>query len=450
MLHCKSDAFEAFKHFKKLAETEKGMKIKTLRSDRGGEFTLDEFSKYFLEYGIKRQLTAPYSPQQNGAVERKNITVVSMVRSMLKAKDLPRELWGEGVNTAVYILNRSSSKILQGQTPHEKWTRRKTSVDHMRTFGSSVHAKITKGHLSKLEDRSQPTIFTGYELGTKAYKCFDPVNSKVIISRDAIFEEDEKWTWSTQGENSLPPTLLPSFLFDQADEDQIDPSDEEKEISTEMTSSSSVSKDHPPRYRSLSDLYSETSPITQNEDAHLLSSEEPLSYTEAAHEEVWRGAMREEMLAIDRNNTWELEIPPPNCTPIGLKWIFKLKKNPQGEVIKHKAWLVVKGYSKRKGIDYEEVYAPVVRFETTGILIALVALKGWQIHHLDVKSAFLNGEINEVIHVKQPEGFLVKEKEGHALRLKKALYGLKQAPRAWYFKLHSCLISLGFIKSNHE
>ena len=111
---------------------------------------------------------------------------------------------------------------------------------------------------------------------------------------------------------------------------------------------------------------------------------------------------------------------------------------------------MVKGYSQRKGIDYEEVYAPVVRFETIRILIALAALKKWQIHHLDVKSAFLNGEIREVIHVKQPEGFLVKGKEGHVLRLKKALYRLKQASRAWYFKLHSCLISLGFIKSNHE
>ena len=160
--------------------------------------------------------------------------------------------------------------------------------------------------------------------------------------------------------------------------------------------------------------------------------------------------MREEMLAIDRNNTWELEIPPPNCRPIGLKWIFKLKKNSQGEVIKHKARLVVKGYSQRKGIYYEEVYALVVRFETIRILIALAALKGWQIHHLDVKSAFLNGEINEVIHVKKPEGFLVKGKDGHVLRLKKVLYGLKQAPRAWYFKLYTCLISLGFIKSNHE
>ena len=161
-------------------------------------------------------------------------------------------------------------------------------------------------------------------------------------------------------------------------------------------------------------------------------------------------AMREEMLAIDRNETWELVPTPTNCTPIGLKWIFKLKKNPQGKVIKHKARLVVKGYSQRKGIDYDEIYAPVVRFETIRILIALAALKNWKIHHLDVMSAFLNGEIDEVIYVRQPEGFLVKGKEAHVLRLKKALYGLKQAPRAWYFKLHSCLLSLGFIKSDFE
>ena len=185
---------------------------------------------------------------------------------------------------------------------------------------------------------------------------------------------------------------------------------------TEMTSSSSVSKDNqPPRYMSLSVLYSEITHITQDEQNYLLSGEEPLSYSEVAQEEVWRQAMREEMMAIDRNNTLELEIPPPICSPIGLKWIFKLKKNPQGEVIKHKARLVVKGYSQRKGIDYEELFATVVRFETIRILIALAALKGWKIHHLDVKSAFLNGEINEVIHVKQPEGFLVKGKEGYVL-----------------------------------
>ena len=121
--------------------------------------------------------------------------------------------------------------------------------------------------------------------------------------------------------------------------------------------------------------------------------------------------MQEEMLAIDRSNTWELESPPSNCKPIGLKWIFKLNKNPKGEIIRHKAQLVVKGYSQRKRIDYEEVFAPVVRFETIRALIALASLKRWVIYHLDVKSAFLNGEIEELIYVQQPKGFLLKEKK---------------------------------------
>lgn len=146
---------------------------------------------------------------------------MSMVRAMLKAKDLPRELWGEAVSTAVYILNRSFTKSLQGQTPYEKWTGRKPSVDHMRTFGSIVHVKNTRGHLSKLEDRSQPMIFIGYEVGSKAYRCFDPVNSKVTISRDVIFEEAEKWTWSMQGEFSNSFTFSPDFLPDQSIEDEV-------------------------------------------------------------------------------------------------------------------------------------------------------------------------------------------------------------------------------------
>ena len=152
-----------------MAETNKGVKIKTFISDRGGEFTSNEFSRYCLEHGIKRQLTAPYSPQQNGVVERKNTTLASMVRAMLKAKDRHRELWGEVVSTIIYILNRSSTETLQGQTPHEKWIGREPSVDHMRTFGSIVHVMETKGHLSKLEERSKPMIFVGYELGSKAY-----------------------------------------------------------------------------------------------------------------------------------------------------------------------------------------------------------------------------------------------------------------------------------------
>ena len=145
MLLQKSDAFEAFKRFKTLAETEKGVKLKALRTNRGGEFTSTEFSSYCNSNGIKRELTAPYSPQQNRVAERKNRTIMSMVRAMLKAKDLPRELWGEAVSIAVYISNRSLTKSVQGQTPHEKWTGRRPSVYHMRTFGSIVTCQRNKG-----------------------------------------------------------------------------------------------------------------------------------------------------------------------------------------------------------------------------------------------------------------------------------------------------------------
>ena len=234
---------------------------------------------------------------------------------------------------------------------YEKWTVRKPSVDHMRTFGSIVHEKNTKGHLNKLEDRSQAMVFIGYELGTKGYKCFDPVNFKVIISRDVIFEEGEKWTWSTQVEGKNSFTFLPNFLIDESLEEDSASDEEDNAPHDEITSSSNNSEDcHCPRYRSLTDLYSETNSIPLDEETCLVADEEPLTYVEAAQDEVWRQPMKEEMLAIDRSNTWELESPPSNCKPIGLKWIFKLKKNPKGEIIRQKARLVVKGYSQRKGI----------------------------------------------------------------------------------------------------
>jgi hypothetical protein len=113
-----------------------------------------------------------------------------------------------------------------------------------------------------------------------------------------------------------------------------------------------------------------------------------------------------------------------------LKWVFKTKKDEKGVVVKHKAMLVVKGYSQRQGVDYEEVFAPVARLETVRLLIALAAQRNWEIHHMDVKSAFLNGDLNEEVFVLQPPGYVVSGREDQVLRLKKALYGLHQAPRA--------------------
>ena len=140
--------------------------------------------------------------------------------------------------------------------------------------------------------------------------------------------------------------------------------------------------------------------------------------------------MKEEMEAIKKNSTWDLLEPLEKCKPIGAKWIYKAKRNSTREITRHKAHIVAKGYSKKRGKDYDEVFFPVARAESIRIFIALAAQLKWNLHHLDVKSAFLNGEIEEEIYLDQPEDFIKKGKEDYVLKLKKALYGLKQAPRA--------------------
>ena len=130
---------------------------------------------------------------------------------------------------------------------------------------------------------------------------------------------------------------------------------------------------------------------------------------------------------------------PTGIKPIGLKWVFKIKRNANGTISKYKARLVAKGYVQRHGVDYEEVFAPVARIETIRMIIALAGSHGWEIHHLDVKTAFLHGELKEEVYVTQPEGFIVDGQEHKVYKLKKALYGLRQAPRAWNDKLNKIM-----------
>src|SRR6266540_3108322 len=138
--------------------------------------------------------------------------------------------------------------------------------------------------------------------------------------------------------------------------------------------------------------------------------------------------MLEEMVAIERNRTWCLTELPPGHRPIGLKWVYKLKKDAQGVVIKHKARLVAKGYAQRQGVDFDEVFAPVARMETVRLLLALAAHSGWRVHHMDVKTAFLNGDLAEEVYVHQPPGFVNSGSEHKVLRLHISLLRIRQAP----------------------
>lgn len=321
------------------------------------------------------------------------------------------------------------------------------------------------------------------------------------ISRDVIFEEDGVWNWSSDdsrlptetstemfrvdfqntvenpemqqpaisgecSENSggvdLPPSPpLPSGGADLPPPSPLSPATPATSQSQTQRSSSgpagvgSSQSQHtgslgsvPLRYRTLTDLMESTEEVLDFEYSGvcMLAAEEPVNVESALSNQEWKEAMDSELQAIERNNTWEWSDLPKGHKAIGLKWVFKVKKDAEGNVVKHKARLVAKGYAQREGVDFDEVFAPVARLETVRVLIALATHGNWELHHMDVKSDFLNGSLKEEVYVTQPPGFQSSKMASKVLKLNKALYGLKQAPRAWNAKLFSELGMPGFIK----
>ncbi|GKF10469.1 retrovirus-related pol polyprotein from transposon TNT 1-94 [Tanacetum coccineum] len=184
--------FEHFRKFKAMVEKQSGKDLKVIQTDRGGEFLSKEFVAFCDDHGIKRELTALYSLEQNGVAERKNLTVVEITRSMLKT---------EGVATAVYLLNISPTKAVWNETPYEAWCGNKPLVSHLRVFGCICYAlRITEKH--KLEDKSQKFIFVGYCTQSKAYRLYDPTHENIVVSRNVVFDESSSWRWDNDTEIS--------------------------------------------------------------------------------------------------------------------------------------------------------------------------------------------------------------------------------------------------------
>ena len=192
------------------------------------------------------------------------------------------------------------------------------------------------------------------------------------------------------------------------------------------------------RYSRMEDLVGEVEPpgLAVHEleqemvELHAISADELNTFFEVERNPCWLKAMQEGMTSIIENRTWSLEDMPLGHRAIGLKWVYKLKRNKEGEVVKHKACLVAKCYVEKQEVDFEKVFALVARLESVRLLLAIVTHHSWKVHHMDVKSAFLNGELKETVYVRQPRGFLDNENPNKVLRLHKALYGLRQAPQA--------------------
>lgn len=308
LLEEKGEAFDKFLVFKKIAEQETGAVLKTFRSDRGGEFTSHEFKNFCDKNGVNRHLTAPYSPQQNGVVERRNRTLLEMTRSLLKHMGVPNFLWGEAVRHATYLINRVAKRSLVGKTPYEALRNKKPNVGHLKVFGCVCFTRTETAGRRKLDDRSRVLVHLGTEPGSKAYQLLDPVSRKVVISRDVHFDEERRWNWNTketQGGNIFEIALKPlKEISDQSasddeigeteniDEGEVDVEDdnEEEEQSTAQPRRSSRASTKPSYlddYVLLADA--------EYEKVLMIINNEPWSYSEAKELQVWIDACIDEI-----------------------------------------------------------------------------------------------------------------------------------------------------------
>ncbi|GJR12720.1 zinc finger, CCHC-type containing protein [Tanacetum coccineum] len=411
LLHAKDEALDKFRIYKTEVELQQNDLIKTLRTDRGGEYYDPVF---FQSVGIIHETTAPYTPQQNGVAERKNRALKEMVNSMLSYSGLSEGFWGEAMLTACYLLNRVPNKRNK-TTPYELWYKKRPNLSFLRVWGCRAVVRLSDPKRKTLGEKGIDCIFVGYAEHSKAYRFYviEPNDSvsinSIIESRDAIFDENRF--------SSIPK---PNNIIPNLDESQrIDHSDDVPSEIPEPRKGKRVRK------------------------AKSYGSDFQLYLVEGSRDQ--KEAIDDEIGSIMENNTWVLSDLPPGC-----KWIFKRKMKVDGTIDKFKARLVIQGFRQKEGIDYFDTYAPVARITTIRLLLALAAIHNLVIHQMDVKTAFLNGDLDEEVYMKQPEGFVMPGNEHKVCKLVKSLYGLKQAPKQWHQKFDEVVLSSGFLLNQSD
>ena len=381
--------------------------------------------------------------------------------------NMPNFLWGETIRHTTYLINSVATRSLEGSTPYGALKLRKPNLSHLKVYGCVCYAKTDTVGRKKLDDRSRILVHLGIEPGSKAYRLIDPDSKRIIVSRDVVFDEEKEWRWNDKGkakesereefemnlrrltDRTIEGEATIEVSENESDDDENieaenDFDNEEDDVQTQPRRSTRISAK--PSYLDDYVLLAKV----ESEQLLMVLNDEPWDFNEAKELKVWIEACKDEICSMEKNQTWDLVELPAGVKPIGLKWVFKVKRNADGTINKYKARLVAKGYVQRHGVDYDEVFAPVGRIETIRLIIALAGSQGWEVHHLDVKTAFLHGELKEEVFVSQPEGFVVSGEEHKVYKLKRALYGLRQAPRAWNIKLNQILRGLSFQRCSNE
>lgn len=613
-MKAKSEVVDKLRSFIHEASVTAQCQVQILRSDNGSEFKNESVKLLCDTEGVIQEFSAPYTPQQNGEIERANRTILETARTILHGSGLPLFLWGEAVATAVYLRNRLTNKRNRDKTPFELFHGKAPQFSHMIEFGKELHLLDSRRGESKFQSKTIEAYMVGYGSRNRTYRCYNPRTQDIVISSDVIVASHREDTRlanvaerpeialltvetgtvdaghppgetsrtdqevaaqqetvesgdanaivladqdgspadqevrtgdnesappaqvceqprqaqttrqvASQAERSAPircPVLSQAPGISQVRSDSI-PSNlrrtaapltipgrgtltTTRQTPTPFTRVSSLpmpvrqaARGQQASTRSLvqgssgassaqtmaathgdpqgqatincpqsgagqlvaagRNLNNRISPnfewtlrdrakrTTSSRYARMAKAcySEPSTYDEAINGEdgpKWRAAVDREIGSLMKNETWKVVPRGGEMREISCKWVFKVKTGPGGEIVCHKARLVARGFSQIQGIDYDDVYAPVVHIDSIRILFAICAQFNLEYAQFDVATAFLNGEVEEELYIKPPEG--VDVPEGHTLRLLKSLYGLKQAPRCFNKKFREVLSEL--------
>ncbi|RVW64595.1 Retrovirus-related Pol polyprotein from transposon TNT 1-94 [Vitis vinifera] len=447
-----------------------------MRSDRGGEYygrylkdgeSPRPFAKFLQEHGIVAQYTMPGSPDQNGVAERKNRTLLDMVR--IPTKVVPK-------------------------TPFELLKCWKSSLRHMRVWGCSSEVRIYNPQEKKLDPRTISGYFIGYVEKSKGYRfyCLSH-NTRIVELRNAKFLEYDLVSGNDQFRNivsdidhteSQPstssdrlfivhntpqvllgvertiakvqpvvevPQVVDNIPIDQVDQKLPGTSEQQVEPHTSLEDVGATLR-RSTRTKRLA-IPNDYVVYLQECDYNIGAENDPESFSQTMsckESELWYNAMKDEMSSMKCNDVWDLVELPNGAKTIGCKWVFKTKKDSLGNIERYKAKLVSKGFTQKEGIDYTETFSPVSKKDSLHIILALVAHFDFELQQMNVKTAFLNGELEEEVYMKQPEGFPSSDGEQLACKLKKSIYGLKQASCQWIWVRHLMSLALRSIETDFK
>ncbi|CAI7838512.1 unnamed protein product [Closterium sp. NIES-53] len=497
VLSKKSDVAETVKtDWLPMVERQQDRLVKSIRTDRGGEFLSKDFGFWLKKNDIRHSLTMPCSPAMNGITERANRTITETARGFLIEVGLPEYFWPDAVRSACVAKNRALTHV-----EADKWVTyvecigRKPKVDMLRVFRCMCMALVPK-HLrhNKLGAKAIWAVHLGMAQNSKGWLLWDPFTKKLLVKSSGLEHVELPLELS-----SSSTTTRQSFLVNGGEEAK-DVEEEEEEVQqvSERAPTLLSRTTNAPRIRVTPqqrqclhvtaageegrgkrriqapnrltyDALGKPAKSALARAALMVGEDEESDYEEYAFTffspvempgepatlkealeisdaEEWKKEMESELKSIEENGTWELVELPEGRKAITSKWLFKIKSDADGKIERYKSRLVAKGYQQKEKVEYKELFAPVVKPTTLRTLLACAAIKGWVVKQMDVTTAFLNGILEEEIFMAQPEGS--DDGSGRVWKLKKVLYGLKQAPRQWYLKLRDVLEEIGFTPSS--